>query len=154
RLRSEDGMTLIELLIATFVMAIAVAALVAGLGGGILAVERGAKASVAGALSDQQMEAYRRLSYDAIATDTTATGATDATYTGDSAYNATYKITATCPGSVTSPIYYYCNPSRATGGTSGTTYRIDSYVSWACGVPGSSLVAAVAPSTTPTCSIP
>src|SRR5206468_9657149 len=97
--------------------------------------------------------AYRRLTFDAIATDTTSTGATDGVYTGDSAYSATYKFTATCPGSPLAATYYYCNPSR-TASSNGTSYRIDSYVAWSCGVPGSTLVAPVSPSTVPTCSTP
>jgi type II secretory pathway pseudopilin PulG len=53
-------MTLIELLIALVVLAIGVTALVAGLGGGILAVERGGRTTIAGTLADQQMETYRQ----------------------------------------------------------------------------------------------
>jgi prepilin-type N-terminal cleavage/methylation domain-containing protein len=150
RLRSQQGMTLVELLIAMVVIAIGVAGLVAGLGGGILAAERASTASTAGALADKQMEAYRSITFASIATDTTTTGAADATYTGDSAYNATWKITATCPGSQITAPYYYCNPSR-TVAISGVSYRIDSYVAWTCGITGTTLVAAVAPSTIPTC---
>lgn len=150
-------MTLVEVLIAMVVMSIGVVALVAGLGSGILAVERGAKASTGGTLADQQMEAYRRLSFAAIATDTTSTAATDPTYTGDSAVSGVpswQQITATCPGSPTVATYYYCNPSRTTGQSNAATYRIDSYVKWSCGVPGSVLVAPVSPATVPTCSTP
>jgi type II secretory pathway pseudopilin PulG len=53
-------MTLIELLIALVVLAIGITALVAGLGGGILAVERGGRTTIAGTLADQQMETYRQ----------------------------------------------------------------------------------------------
>jgi type II secretory pathway pseudopilin PulG len=149
-------MTLVEVLIAMVVMSIGITALVAGLGSGILAVQRGAKVSTAGALADQQMESYRRLSFAAIATDTTSTGAADATYTGDSALSGVswQQITATCPGSPSVAVYYYCNPSRTTGQSNAATYRIDSYVKWTCGITGSSPVAPVSPATVPTCSTP
>jgi prepilin-type N-terminal cleavage/methylation domain-containing protein len=158
RLPSERGMTLVEVLIAMVVIAIGVSGLVAGLGGGILAVQRSAKASAAGAFADQQMEAYRRLSFAAIATSGTAGALTDCIYKGvvsaptcpvatDNAYNATYKVDtlAACAQN-------YCKPSWTAAGGNGVNYRIDSYISWACGVSTSTLVAAVAPATVPTCS--
>lgn len=150
-------MTLIELLIAMVVTAVGISAIVAGFSSGILAINRSAKASVAGAFADQQMEAYRRLSFSAIATDTAATAAADARYSGDPAHPtgvspaAAAAITATCPGIITTAPYYYCNPSRTATGTNGGSYRIDSYVGWACVVPGSTLGGTV---TAPTCSIP
>jgi prepilin-type N-terminal cleavage/methylation domain-containing protein len=157
RLKRQEGMTLIELLIAMTIMAVGVTGLVAGLGSGLLSIGRAAKTSTAGAFADQQMEAYRRLTFDAIATDTASTSAAasapDGVYGGDSAYNVTYKITATCPGSPLAATYYYCNPSRSAS-ANGTSYRIDSYVAWSCGVPGSSLGPPVSPSTVPTCSTP
>jgi prepilin-type N-terminal cleavage/methylation domain-containing protein len=66
RLRSEDGMTLVELLIAMTVMAIGIAAIVAGFSSSILAVDRARTASVAGSLADKQMETYRDGSYAAV----------------------------------------------------------------------------------------
>jgi prepilin-type N-terminal cleavage/methylation domain-containing protein len=62
RLRSEEGVTLIELLIAMVVTAIGTAAIVAGFSSGILAVNRANVASTAGALADKQMESYRQSS--------------------------------------------------------------------------------------------
>ena len=139
-------MTLIELLIALVVLAIGIMATAAGFSSGIFSVERGAKTSTAGAIADQQMEAYRRLSFGDIATDTTLTGSADSTYTGDASYpGASWTITATCPAPNTSA-YYYCTPSRTTS-SGGASYRIDSYVTWACpisGSPGGSV-------TSPTC---
>ena len=59
-------MTLIELLIALTVMAIAIFAIVAGFSSSILAVQRGGKASVAGTLADQKVEAYRQGTFASI----------------------------------------------------------------------------------------
>jgi type II secretory pathway pseudopilin PulG len=141
-------MTLVELLIAMVVIAIGVSGLVAGLGGGILAVQRSAKASTAGALADQQMEAYRQLSYVSVATDSTTTLAADAIYKADAAYSS-MRITTTCPGVQTTAPYYYCAPTRTAPGSNGTSYRIDSYVAWACPLPTSTLSGTV---TAPVCS--
>jgi prepilin-type N-terminal cleavage/methylation domain-containing protein len=66
RLRATHGMTLIELLIAMLVLSVGVAALIAGLASGIVAVEHGARASVAGAIADKQMEGYRGGSYSSL----------------------------------------------------------------------------------------
>jgi prepilin-type N-terminal cleavage/methylation domain-containing protein len=149
RVRGEDGMTLIELLIALIVLAVGIMATAAGFSSGILTVQRGAKTSTAGALADQQMEAYRRLSFGDIATDTTQTASADATYTGDPAYpGASWTVTATCPAPNTAP-YYYCTPARSTAGSNGVLYRIDSYVTWACPITGSTRGGTVS---SPTCS--
>jgi prepilin-type N-terminal cleavage/methylation domain-containing protein len=64
--RSEKGMTLIELLIAMTILAIGIAALVAGFSSGLLAVQRGAKTSVAGTLADQAIEIYRQGTFSSI----------------------------------------------------------------------------------------
>jgi prepilin-type N-terminal cleavage/methylation domain-containing protein len=146
--RSERGMTLVELLIAMVVIAIGVTALVAGLSSGILAVKRSATTSTAGAFADQQMEAYRQLNFAAVATDTTTTGSADATYKADAAYVSAWKITVTCPGNQATSPYFYCAPTRNATGSNGATYRIDSYVSWACPFQGATLGGTV---TAPTC---
>jgi prepilin-type N-terminal cleavage/methylation domain-containing protein len=66
RLRSEEGMTLIELLIAMVVMSIGIAAIVAGFSSGILAVNRARAASTAGALADTKMESYRQAAFTSL----------------------------------------------------------------------------------------
>ena len=63
RLRAEEGMTLIELLIAMVIMSIGIAALVAGFSSGIVSVNRARLTSTAGSLADQQMELYRQASF-------------------------------------------------------------------------------------------
>jgi prepilin-type N-terminal cleavage/methylation domain-containing protein len=157
RLHTQQGMTLVEVLIAMVVIAIAVSGLVAGLGGGILAIQRSAKASAAGAFADQQMEAYRGTSFASIAT--TSTTALDCIYKGtcvagvtDNAYDATWKIDNVPTSGVGACAQNYCVPSRTVAGGNGVSYRIDSYVVWACGITGATLTAAVAPATIPTCS--
>ena len=59
-LRAEEGMTLIELLIAMAVMSIGIAALVAGFSSGIVSITRANVTSTAGTLADKQMESFRQ----------------------------------------------------------------------------------------------
>jgi prepilin-type N-terminal cleavage/methylation domain-containing protein len=65
-LRAEEGMTLIELLIAMVVTSIGIAALVAGFSSSILTVNRARTASTAGTLADQQMELYRQAAFTSL----------------------------------------------------------------------------------------
>ena len=67
-MRAEEGMTLIELLIAMVIMSIGIAALVAGFSSGILSVNRARLASTAGALADKQMELYRQAAFTSLPT--------------------------------------------------------------------------------------
>ena len=66
RLHAEDGMTLIELLIAMVVMAIGISAIVAGFSSGLLAVNRARQTSTVGTLADQQMELYRQRAFTSL----------------------------------------------------------------------------------------
>ena len=83
-MRAEEGMTLIELLIAMAVMSIGIAALVAGFSSGIVSINRARTTSTAGTLADQQMELYRQASFTSLPTalqsPTTPTGPDGQTY--------------------------------------------------------------------------
>ena len=84
RLRADEGMTLIELLIAMVVMSIGIAALVADFSSGIVSINHSRLTSTAGSLADQQMELYRQASFASLPTTlqtaTTPTGADGHTY--------------------------------------------------------------------------
>jgi prepilin-type N-terminal cleavage/methylation domain-containing protein len=143
RLTAQDGMTLVELLIAMLVMSIGIFAIVAGLSSGILTISRAAKASSAGAVADDQMESFRGISYAAIATTATPT---DGVYENTAApysspYDATWKIATL--GSCASN---YCTPTR-TVSASGGSYRVDTYVRWQC--PAAATPVAGSPPTCP-----
>jgi type II secretory pathway pseudopilin PulG len=60
---NEEGLGLVELLIAMVIMAVGIAALVAGFSSGILSVNRARVTSTAGALADKQMELYRQMPF-------------------------------------------------------------------------------------------
>src|SRR4029453_7560364 len=82
--RAEEGMTLIELLIAMVVMSIGIAALVAGFSSGVVSINRARVTSTAGTLADQQMELYRQAAFTSLPvglqTPTTPTGPDGHTY--------------------------------------------------------------------------
>jgi prepilin-type N-terminal cleavage/methylation domain-containing protein len=84
RLRADDGMTLIELLIAMTILSIGIAALVAGFSSGVVSINRSRLTSTAGSLADQQMELYRQASFASLPTatqlPTTPTGPDGHTY--------------------------------------------------------------------------
>jgi prepilin-type N-terminal cleavage/methylation domain-containing protein len=65
-LKSEDGMTLIELLVAMVVMVLGVSAIVAGFGSGLLSVSRAREASTVGTLADRKMELYRQAPFTSL----------------------------------------------------------------------------------------
>jgi prepilin-type N-terminal cleavage/methylation domain-containing protein len=65
-LRAEEGMTLIELLIAMVVMSVGIAALVAGFSSSILSVNRAHLASTTAALADEEMELHRQAASDSL----------------------------------------------------------------------------------------
>jgi prepilin-type N-terminal cleavage/methylation domain-containing protein len=83
-LRAEEGMTLIELLIAMVVMSIGIAALVAGFSSGVVSINRARVTSTAGTLADKQMELYRQAAFTSLPvglqTPTTPTGPDGHTY--------------------------------------------------------------------------
>jgi prepilin-type N-terminal cleavage/methylation domain-containing protein len=84
RLRADEGMTLIELLIAMTILSIGIAALVAGFSSGVVAINHSRLTSTAGSLADQQMELYRQASFASLPTATqpatTPTGPDGHTY--------------------------------------------------------------------------
>ena len=113
RVLQEDGMTLVEVIIALFVLAIALFALVEGLGSGIVAVQRATKTSAAGTIADQQMEAFRGLTFDQIATTAANIDGvydTDTRYTSASAAGQRLNTLSSCPNGQS-----YCIPTWFVG---------------------------------------
>jgi type II secretory pathway pseudopilin PulG len=147
RWRAEDGIGLIEVTVTMFVIAIALAALLAVFASSATSLTRSGRVGTATVLAEQQMELYRGMTYCSIALTGGAGGVTgaDATYTGDVDYpgtgkSVTYDQTNTaCP---TAPGSGGCQSSAlATGSLNSCTgsqnpvtgpdnalYRIDTYV--------------------------
>jgi Tfp pilus assembly protein PilV len=138
RIRSDDGLGLVELLIALFILNVALLALVAGFTSGMFAVSRASRVATGGVLADSQMERYRGMTYGWIGLDTNQ--ATDATYTSDTACvgDSTCENTAPAlgasacaPGGAVWAVAAYqpnCTPSASVTGADGRTYRVDTYV--------------------------
>jgi Tfp pilus assembly protein PilV len=66
KLRNEDGIGLVEMLIALLVLNIGIFATLAAFTSGALALRRASHTSTAAAIADKQMEAYRDSSYSSI----------------------------------------------------------------------------------------
>jgi Tfp pilus assembly protein PilV len=122
-------MTLVELLIAMFVLTVGILALVAAYSSGYLALNRATRVSSATLVANAQMERFRALQYSAIQLNTTcgASCAEDATFTGDTAYNATAQVTG-CASTTEST----CLPTQTKTGPDGKSYRLDTYVEYSC----------------------
>jgi len=132
--RTEDGFGLVELLIAMTVLAIGITAIVAGFSSGIVAVNRANQIATAGTIADRQMEQYRALAYDSIVLDSALLSAPAAPYTTDSAYPGSgnsISSASTCAATFPAP----CKPVQSpVTGPDGRSYRIDTYIGWACAV--------------------
>lgn len=125
RLCSAEGFGLIELIVSTVIMNVALMALLAQFTNGITTAKRAARVATASTLADKQLELYRALTYPAIALDSSSIPGAGTTYQSDAAYSGT-QVTATCSGSVSS--HPECNASQTTTGPDHGTYEIDTYI--------------------------
>lgn len=126
RLRNEDGLGLIELMIALVILNVGILAIVAAFNSGSLAIQRASQAATAATVAEKQMELYRAQIYVNVALDTAAktTASANSVYAGDTAYSGT-QVTKTC----ITPLPLQCQPMQ-TGvtGPDGISYRIDTYI--------------------------
>jgi Tfp pilus assembly protein PilV len=99
RLRAEEGIGLVELLIALLVLNIGIFATLAAFTSGALTLRRASYSSTAAAIADKYMESYRDSSYSSIppACNPTPTSSTSSsTVTGADSLNYTLTINASC----------------------------------------------------------
>ncbi len=128
--RNEGGFGLVELIIAMTVLNIGLLALVGALNSGALALSRASRLSTAAALAEAQMELYRSLTYVEIRVDDGRLALADATYLGDSAWNAALDVNdsdvrwTSCGATIPRE----CNPSAGVTGPDGNSYRVDTYI--------------------------
>ncbi len=139
RLREEDGFLLLELMMATVVLSIAVLALMAGYDSAFVSVHKASQKSVATALADQQLELYGALPYASIGLDPTATAnaGSDSLYDGNALLDGTKVVNGvvepsdgvvndlTVTGCGTAP---NCEPIQTVTGTDGHSYRLETFV--------------------------
>jgi len=109
KLRGEDGLGLVELLIALLVLNVGIFATLGAFTSAATAINRASHISTAATISDKQMEAYRDSRYDSIP----STGTTTTSVTG--ADGRTYTVVAT-----------FSNGSQLSG--AGVTYQGSVYV--------------------------
>jgi Tfp pilus assembly protein PilV len=137
RLRSENGLGLVELLIGITVLTVGLLALVAAFSSAIFAVSRSSNTTTASSLADSQVEMYRMLTYDWIGLNVSAS--VDSTYTGATACktgtytcgNTTPDVASACTspnGAVYQAFPNACAPTRTVTGADGHSYRIDTYI--------------------------
>jgi hypothetical protein len=108
----------VELMIAMTILNVGILALVAALNSGAIAIRRASKVATATTLADAQMERYRALTYDAIAT---VAPEVDALY-------AAAAPTGTPDHSCADGALPECDPIRPVTGPDAKPYRIDTYV--------------------------
>jgi Tfp pilus assembly protein PilV len=128
RLKDEEGQTLVELLIAMMVLTVGILALIAAYSSGYVSLNRATRVSSATLVADSQMEHFQALQYSAIQLNTgCGTSCTeDSTFTGDSAYNSAAQVTG-CATTATT-----CLPTQTVTGPDGRSYRLDTYIEYAC----------------------
>ena len=127
-MRAEEGMTLVELLIAMMVLTVALLALIAAYSSGYVALNRATRVSSATLIANSQMERFRALQFSAIKLNTScgSTCTEDSTFTGDSAYNSTAQVTGCTTTDST------CLPTQTKTGPDGKSYRLDTYIEYSC----------------------
>ena len=128
RLRREEGLGLIELLIAMMVLTIAILALVGAYSTGYTALNRATTVSSATVIADSQMERFRALSYPNIQLNTSCgTSCTqDTTYKADTQFSATNQVTGCTTTDAT------CLSTQTKTGPDNLSYRVDTYIDYSC----------------------
>ena len=131
RLRGQAGFGLIELLMAITLLNIGILAIVAAFNSGIVALRRASLISTGTVLADQQMELYRKLTYDQIALDSGLLASASSTYkcdpvlgSGTCPYSTAAEVTQVC----TSPYPNQCNPERQATGPDHHKYSVMTYI--------------------------
>lgn len=132
RLRAtEGGFGMVELVLAMTILNVGLLALVSALSSGAIALQSASRISTAAALAEQQTEHYRALRYTYIRLKASElANDDDATYTGDTAYDAATMVTDANPSwpACSSPAPNECDPSRTVAGPDNGRYRIDTYI--------------------------
>jgi Tfp pilus assembly protein PilV len=124
RLRADEGFGLIELLMALTMLNIGILAIAAGFQSAALAVTRAGRTATASTVADRQVELFRGIPYGCIYENSPPS---DSTYTGDSAYDATFGITSGTGCSSAPP-----SATATTTEADHHQYRTDTYVAWTC----------------------
>jgi Tfp pilus assembly protein PilV len=133
RLKSEEGLGLIELLAAMVVLSIALLALLAGYGSAVASLRAASTKTTASALANAQLELYRSLPYASIGLDATAVASaesSDSLYSSDhtalddpNALTAGVNVTIASCGSTPQ-----CTPVQTITAANHQSFRLESFV--------------------------
>jgi type II secretory pathway pseudopilin PulG len=134
RLRSTDGFSILELLMALTILNVGILAILGAFSASAVSIKQASRVSTAAALADAQMELYHGVAYSAIALDTASTASSPGALAGD--YKCDTTLGASCPNSVgnevtqtcTTPLPKYCKASQSATGADGGTYIVDTYI--------------------------
>jgi type II secretory pathway pseudopilin PulG len=132
-LRGEGGMGLVELVVAMFVLMVALLALAAGYDTAAISVHNASKKTVAAKLAASQIELYQSLKVSSIGLDqttltnvtTSGSGSYDATYVSDEAGLTPRGTDHTIPSCGSSA---QCLPIQDVTGPENHPYRIESFI--------------------------
>jgi len=133
KLRDEGGMGLVELLVAMFVLSVALLALAAGYESAAISVHNANNKTVAAKLAASQIELYQSLKVSSIGLDqttltnvqTSGSGSYDATYVSDEAALTPTGTDRTILGCGTTP---QCLPIQDVTGPENHPYRIETFI--------------------------
>lgn len=130
RLRQEDGIGLVELVLALALINVALLAMVAAFNGGALSILRASRTTSAAVMAEKQMELYRSLVYVNIGLDSSlvSAAATDTLHTAETTEWAGGSQVVPANGWCTTT-KTECKPVQASvTGPDGRSYRIDTYI--------------------------
>jgi Tfp pilus assembly protein PilV len=122
RLREQQGLGLVDLLIAMTVLNIGILAVFAGFSSAYVAMNRSANVSSATSLATTQLERFRSVKFAAICLSTTSTNTRYVANKPDGTAVPTCTTTDPALVAIRTPVT----------GTDHHTYRIDTYVVWGC----------------------
>jgi Tfp pilus assembly protein PilV len=133
RLRKDDGMGLVELVVAMFVLTVALLALAAGYDTAAISVHNADKKTVGAKLAASQIELYQSLKVSAIGLDqttltnvkTSGSGSYDAVYVSDEAGLTPTGTDHTISGCGASA---QCLPIQDVSGPENHPYRIETFI--------------------------
>lgn len=128
RLGEEEAFGLIELLIATVVLSVALLALAAGYEQASLSLHRSGRTAAAANLAEQQLETYHAVGYCALALNASSLAsakATDATYGADesSLSPAGTDVTTTCTNGAGTYV-----PVQTMAGSDSRSYKVETFI--------------------------
>src|SRR5579871_3913793 len=128
RVKNEEGFLLIELIVSTLILSIALLALIGAYSFGYFAIGSAGQNSAAGLLANNQLELYTSLPYSSIgldATTLTSVKSSDPTYSTDESALPVSGSDVTINGCGSSA---QCSPVQTLTGADHKTYKVETFI--------------------------